>query len=166
MGIFLFPLLSLFVNLKLPLWQLCSQNRTRTCNNATIKDEIPFSHYALPDQINTLIYPTYRCCGCPPNSGQEQFISSFPVKQTFSPSLLRCVFPLYLIQLTFLVVLPIRQGTFPYETSLRFSSCGAHYGVMNPQRVVGAGIEPARHFGARDFKSLVSTYSTTRPNVF
>jgi hypothetical protein len=31
----------------------------------------------------------------------------------------------------------------PLRTSIRFSSCGAHYGVMNPQRVLGAGIEPA-----------------------
>ena len=30
--------------------------------------------------------------------------------------------------------------------------------------VAEAGIEPARPLGARDFKSLVSTYSTTRPS--
>ena len=29
----------------------CSQDRTRTCNNVTIKDVIPFSHYTLPNYI-------------------------------------------------------------------------------------------------------------------
>ena len=30
----------------------------------------------------------------------------------------------------------------PLRTSIRFSSCGAHYGVMNPQRDVREGFEP------------------------
>ena len=55
---------------------------------------------------------------------------------------------------------PYTTKYVPLRALLRFSSCGAHYGVMNPQRVVRTGFEPA-HLSALDPKSSMSTNFTT-----
>ena len=63
---------------------------------------------------DTLIYPTFKCLGCPHLLSQEQSVRPHEVGLTFGLPLLRYVLPLYQIQLTYPVVLPIRQCTFPY----------------------------------------------------
>jgi hypothetical protein len=46
---------------------------------------------------------------------------------------------------------------------LMFGTCVSY--CVSIGLVLGAGIEPALHFGEQDFKSCVSTYSTTRAYI-
>ena len=83
----------------------------------------------------------------------------------------RCNIPTYMQSCTILLQpteasLVAQRAPFPPQQG-RYQSChqNTDYLFQTQFMVPEAGLEPARRFRARDFKSLVSTYFTTRANL-
>ena len=76
---------------------------------------------------DTLIYPTFKCLGCPHLLSQEQSVRPHEVGLTFGPFLLKCMFYI-ILSITYLPCRsPYTTMYVPIRISHRFSSYWAYY---------------------------------------